>query len=193
MEACLIDDEALGLVDDDVLAKDAADNFEAFAELYRRYLCPIYRYMRTQTPSDPIAEDLTAQVFFKALSAASSFRGDSSYQTWLFRIAHNVMLSWRRHSDRSVVVVEDVPDGLDPARCPATHAEVNEQRQLVWRTVRRLPRAQQEVVTLRYLQDLSIEEVADISGRSRGAVRILLHRARTRLRHELERGTDDDR
>jgi RNA polymerase sigma-70 factor (ECF subfamily) len=63
---------------------------------------------------------------------------------------------------------------------------VAEARGVVWDTVAQLPPAQREVVALRYIQDFSIEEVSEITSRSRGAVRILLHRARVRLRKALE-------
>jgi RNA polymerase sigma-70 factor (ECF subfamily) len=79
-----------------------------------------------------------------------------------------------------------VPDEVDPTPSPPSQVIVGEARDIVWDTVAQLPPAQREVVALRYIQDFSIEEVSEITGRSRGAVRILLHRARTRLRKALE-------
>ena len=172
--------------EDRTLARRASKDFEAFAELYRRYLCPIYRFVRSQVPDEPTAEDLTAHVFFKALSSAGTFRGEGSYSAWLFRIAHNSVASWRQRATRSDVVTEEVPDEVDPTPSPASQVIVGEARDLVWDTVAQLPPAQREVVALRYIQDFSIEEISDITSRSRGAVRILLHRARTRLRKALE-------
>ena len=171
---------------DSVLARRAGRDFEAFAELYRRYLCPIYRFVRSQVTDEATAEDLTAHVFFKALSSAGTFRGEGSYSAWLFRIAHNSIASWRQRETRSDVVTEDVPDEVDPTPSPASQVIVGEARGLVWDTVAQLPPAQREAVALRYIQDFSIEEISDITSRSRGAVRILLHRARTRLRKALE-------
>jgi RNA polymerase sigma-70 factor (ECF subfamily) len=186
-EAFLIDiDQDLLDLDDDVLAKQVPDEFAAFGELYRRYLCPVYRYIRAQTPSEAVAEDLTAQVFFKALTAARSFRGDGGYAPWIFRIAHNTVCSWRQRKERSAVLMEEVPDLVDSALCPASQVVVGEARSLVWDTVASLPPAQNEVVALRYIQDFSIEEISSITGRTRGAVRILLHRARQKLRNALE-------
>jgi RNA polymerase sigma-70 factor (ECF subfamily) len=168
------------------LARRAATDFDAFAELYRRHLCTIYRYVRAQVESDSTAEDLTAQVFFKALSGAGAFRAECSYRTWLFRIGHNVVSTWRTRRQKGAVVVETVPENIDPSPCPATQAITNEARALVWNAVAGLPAVQREVVSLRYLEELSIEEISEIQGRSRGAVRILLHRARQKLRHTLE-------
>ena len=163
MHAHAWDVEVFSETDDGTLAHLAASDFDAFAELYRRYLCPVYRIVRAQVPDDATAEDLTAHVFFKALSSAGSYRGEGSYSAWIFRIAHNSLATWRRTAGRSAEVVEEVPESVDPTPSPAS----------------------------RYIEDFSIEEVAEITRRSRGAVRILLHRARTRLRKALD-GKDDE-
>lgn len=168
------------------LAARAAHDFDAFAELYRRHLCSIYRFVRSQAPDDATAEDLTAQVFFKALSSAGTYRGSGSYRAWLFRIAHNSIATWGKHKTRSVIVLSEVPDSTDPAPSPASQAIATEERSFVRQKVAELPPAQREVVALRYLEDFSIEEVAAITRRKQGAVRILLHRARIGLRKTLE-------
>ena len=172
-------------VPDEVLAERAAADFEAFEELYRRYMLHVYRFVRAQTADDATAEDITAQVFFRALSSASTFRGDGSYKAWIFRIAHNVLSSWRKRSGRSLAV-EEVPDEADPTPSPASQAIAREERGVVWNKVAELPHAQREVITLHYAEDLSVEEIAGVTKKSRGAIRILLHRARHRLRHALE-------
>ncbi|CAN5641599.1 N/A [soil metagenome] len=178
--------KAFAEADDRALAVQAPDDFEAFAELYRRYLCPVYRFVRSQVSDDATAEDLTAHVFFKALSSAGTYRGEGSYSSWVFRIAHNTLSTWRQRVGRSVLVDEEVLDEVDPTPSPVSQIIVAEARDLVWDTVAELPPAQREVVALRYIQEFSIEEVSEITSRSRGAVRILLHRARARLRKALE-------
>lgn len=172
-------------ISDEELASRVPEDFEAYAHLYRRHLSSIYKFIRAQTPSDHVAEDLTAQVFFKALSSAGTYRGEASYTSWLYRIAHNAISTWRKRSSKSVVV-EELPDHIDPTPSPAAQVITGEARDVVWRTIAELPPAQREVVALRYLKDFSTEEVARITDRTRGAVRILLHRARSRLRRSLE-------
>jgi RNA polymerase sigma-70 factor, ECF subfamily len=181
-----VDIDVLETLEDEALAQRAAEDFDSFAELYRRYLCPIYRFVRSQVTDDATAEDLTAQVFFKALSSAATYRGDGTYQSWVFRIAHNCVASWRTSSSKVVVVLEQVPESEDPEPTPAALAIVDEERSFIRQKVEALPPAQREVVALRYLQDFTIEEIAKVTRRTRGAVRILLHRARSRLRRDLE-------
>lgn len=186
MRSTAADEHVLPSLEDEDLALRAHKDFEAFAELYRRHLCPVYRFVRSQVPGDAAAEDVTAQVFFKALSSAASFRAEGSYQSWLYRIAHNSISSWRSARDKGFIVLDEVPESIDPEPSPVVVAIAQEQSSMVRATVEQLPPAQREVVALRYLEDFSIEEIAGITRRTRGAVRILLHRARSRLRKDLE-------
>jgi len=172
-------------LDADVLAGRANEDIEAFAELYRRYLCPIYRFVRAQVADEATAEDITAQVFFRALRSARTFRGEGSYESWLFRIAQNSITSWYKDRRRGDIAIERVPEEADPSPSPATHLILEEARDALWRTVGQLPSTQREVVAMRYLSDLSVDEIAKLTRRSRGAVRILLHRARGKLRKVL--------
>jgi RNA polymerase sigma-70 factor (ECF subfamily) len=177
---------ALEGVDDSALARIAATDGDAFAELYRRYLCAVCRFIRAQTPDDATAEDLTAQVFFKALRSASTYNGSGSYEAWLYQIARNSIATWHRNKGRDVVL-PDLPDSVDPDPSPATRLIDEESRSRVWSAVSSLPISQREAVVLRYMNDLSVEEIATITSRTPGAVRILLHRARNRLRKGYEK------
>ncbi|MGH2749391.1 MAG: RNA polymerase sigma factor [Actinomycetota bacterium] len=186
MEMRAVDDVMLHDVDDEELAAHAAEDFEAFAELYRRYSCVVFRVVRARTPSDDVAEDITAHVFFKALINADEWRGDGNYRSWLYRIARNSMATWFSRNGRGAVVLEVVPDVEDPVPSPPHQVVIGEERDLIWKRVAELPDAQREAVVLRYLKEHSIDEIASITKRTKGAVRILLHRARSRLRRQME-------
>lgn len=176
---------ALERANDSELAVRASEDIEAFGELYQRYLCPIYRWVRAKVPSDAVAEDLTAQVFFRALSSAATFKGDSPYQTWIYTIARNVVSTYHTRGPRTTGDLT-IPETEDPAPGPAASLVIEEEREAVRSMVTKLPPAQREVVTLRYLRELSIREVSEITGKTAGAVRILLHRGRMSLKHALE-------
>lgn len=96
--------------DDEALAARAAEDFEAFAELYRRYACVIFQTVRARTASDDVAEDITAQVFLKALINADDWRREGTYRAWIFSIARNSISTWRAHGHRPAVVLELVKD-----------------------------------------------------------------------------------
>jgi len=186
MAVAALEDDEIQQLTDEALALRAGSDLAAFTELYSRYLCRIYGFVRSQTPDEATAEDLTAQTFFRALTGATSFKGDGSYRAWLFRIAHNTIVTWRGTHAKAPLAVEEVPEHTDPSPSPASIVVAGEERSIVWRLVSALAPAQREVLGLRYLEDLSTEEIAQVTRRSRGAVRILLHRARNALRKALE-------
>src|SRR5665809_97528 len=111
---------------DDVLHQEVDD--EAFAELYRRYECVVFRVVRARTPSDDVAEDITAHVFFKALIKADEWRGEGSYRSWLYGIARNAVSTWRNQKSRHAVVLEVVPDLEDPDPTPPGQVVIGEKR-----------------------------------------------------------------
>ena len=174
---------------DEELAVRAAGDFAAFAELYERYLEPVYRYVRAQTNDRATAEDLTAQVFYKALTSAGSFRGEGSYRSWVFSIARNTVSTWRSTRKGTVIPIDDVEHHADPAPSAPALAIASEDRGLLQEAVARLPEAQREVVRLRYFKELPIDEIARLTRRRSDAVRALLHRGRDSLRKRL-RGKD---
>ncbi|MGI8941984.1 MAG: RNA polymerase sigma factor [Actinomycetota bacterium] len=186
MEIRAVDAAFLSDADDETLAARSAEDFEAFAELYRRYACVVFRVVRARTPSEDVAEDITAHVFFKALVKADEWRGEGNYRSWLYGIARNAVSTWRRDHGSNAVGLEIVPDIEDPVPTPPHQVVIGEERDLIWKRVAELPDAQREAVVLRYLKEHSIDEIASITKRTKGAVRILLHRARSRLRRQIE-------
>ena len=172
--------------DTDALARRFSTDIAAFTELYQRFLCPVYRFIRARTPDDATAEDLTAQVFFKVLRSAATFRGEGSFDAWIFRIARNSLATWRAARAREAIAVGDVPESPDPAPSPVTRLIEEEEKGFVRTTLECLPPAQRQAVALRYLKDLSVREIATATKRTPGAVRILLHRARAKLRKTIQ-------
>lgn len=163
------------------LIRTAPENSDAFGELYQLYACKIFRFVRAHVRSDDVAEDITAQVFFKAFRSASTFDGTGSYEAWLFAIARNCLAD--NHKNRSrAIVLDELPEPVDPTPSPSTLVIDQESKDRLWATISTLTDIQREAIVLRYLNDLSIEEVSQVTGRSPGAVRILLLRARNRLR-----------
>lgn len=179
--------EAYAHESDEALAVRARRDRKAFTELYHRYLDHVYRYMRYQAPTEE-AQDLTAQVFMHAYRAAEQFRNDgASYRSWLFRIAHNALASWRRGRQRVPLPVPDLPEIAD-ASTPdmAESAASAETARALWSVVSELPASDRELVALRYVEDLPPREIARIVGGSDGALRVRLHRLHRKLRRRLE-------
>ena len=167
------------------LGREADTDAEAFTQLYERYLDSVTSFMRANTDDAATAEDLASRVFFKALTSASTYRGEGSYRSWIFQIARNTLATWSAERARLQIPVDEVPERIDAAPSPAFLTVVDEERELLWETVAALPEAQREVIDLRYRFNLSIDEIARMTRRSSVAVRQLLHRAKHGLRKRL--------
>jgi RNA polymerase sigma-70 factor, ECF subfamily len=171
--------QALEGLDDDALARRAARDREAFAELYARYLDAVYRYCYRRLGTRELAEDATSQVFHNVLTAVERYRG-GSFRAWIFTIAHNVVTdSYRRR--RPVRPLDTAREVVDRNDSPEELAISADERREVRDLVRQLPPDQQRVVELR-MAGLTGAEIAEVLERSTGAIKMLQHRAMTRLR-----------
>lgn len=163
---------------------------EAFAQLYEEYVDKIYRYISLRIGNQAEAEDLTQQVFLKALESISSyqFRG-IPFTSWLFRIAHNQVIDYLRKAAR----IKNIPLDVSLTSSESDVArEVEEEfeAEQVKKAIGELTQLQQEVISLRFAGELSTAEVAKLMGKSEGAIKALQHSALVALRKKLLEGRD---
>ena len=158
---------------------------EAFAKLYEEHFDKIYRYVALRIGDQMEAEDLTQQVFVKALQSISSFKWKGiPFSAWLFRIAHNQVVDYFRKKKRYATSPLDeslAGSYTDPQLAAERKLDIE---QLLLAT-KRLTEAQREVISLRFSSELSIGEAAKIMGKSQGAVKALQHSAIVALRKAL--------
>jgi len=158
---------------------------EAFAELYEKYFDKIYRYISLKIGNRFEAEDMTQQVFINALSSISSFRWRGlPFSSWLFRIAHNLVVDYFRKKTRQPVssLNESITASGDN---PQKMAELKMNIEQLELASKDLTPAQQEVIALRFAGELPISQVARVMGRSEGAIKALQHSAIVALRKIL--------
>lgn len=147
----------------------------AFAALYQIYFDRIYRYVAIHLGNQSDAEDITQQVFLNALESIASFKWrDTSLAPWLFRIARNQVIDHIRKKARQGGVFplgNNPTHGADPAELVG--------KKLEWEALKsvlgRLTDAQQGVIALRFISDLSIAETAKTLDKTEGAVKALQH------------------
>jgi RNA polymerase sigma-70 factor (ECF subfamily) len=173
---------------DATIAEASEGDRSALAELYRHLHPPILRYLRALEPVE--AEDLASEVWLGVITNLERFRGDErAMRAWTFTIARSRLIDLRRRRTRRATVATS-PDEL------AGHAELRdvEEEALTQLStdeaiaeIATLSRDQAEVVLLRVLGDLSVQEVATIMGKRPGTVRVLQHRALRRLAERLSR------
>ncbi len=177
---------------DETLVALALGDRQAFGLLYDRYIDAVYRYCYGRLGDREDAEDATSLIFARALAALPTQRGPS-FRSWLFAIAHNVVLNSRRDAGHSQPL-DAAHERLDPG--PSVEELVTEadRRHSVRKALARLPDAQRRVVELR-LAGLSGPEVAVALGRSHDSVRTTQRRALAALRVLLNvtRDTEEGR
>jgi RNA polymerase sigma-70 factor (ECF subfamily) len=162
----------------------AGTDAAAFGELYDRHFLQVYRFVSRRVSDQALAEDLTAEVFFKALRKLHEFRERRRpIVCWLYRIAANVVAD-HFASHRSLVQLEDVAVSEDGDGVLEEVVRRDQERR-VWQAVARLPKSQQLAMRLRFADDLPLAAIAAGMGRSEAAIKLLLHRAVRRLRQEL--------
>jgi RNA polymerase sigma-70 factor (ECF subfamily) len=157
----------------------------AFAELHQRYYAAIHRFLARRLLDVHGAEEATQEVFFRAIRGLPSFDASrGGLGRWLFAIARNYVLDQARRPNRiSLVPHEELWDFDQAERGPAHEFHGGDSG--FHDVIASLPLAQRQVLLLRYVMDLSWEEIARALGRSSGAVRMLQHRAHEDLRGQM--------
>lgn len=172
------------LGDAELAARSRVDP-ESFGLLYDRYADQIYRYVHKRIWDRETAEDVTAEVFVKALRAIDSYRPDRApFAAWLYRIAGNAIIDHLRAS-RSTLSLDLAADEVDTAEPVEEQAITRLEVARVWSAVDRLTEAQRAAVMLRLGDDLPIAEIAARLDRSEGAVKLLLNRGLAAVRDQL--------
>lgn len=176
------DEEAL-------ISRAQAGDAEAFSDLYRAYVQAIYRYLLLRVSSSAIAEDLTAEVFLRAVDSLPrySHRG-LPFGAWLFRIARDRLVDHYRQSARqpTVELSESLSSDMPEPDARAEHAELSA---ALYTALEQLTDEQRDVIQFRFMEDWSLEQTAQAMNKSVNAVKALQHRAL----HALNRILSDEK
>jgi RNA polymerase sigma-70 factor (ECF subfamily) len=165
-----------------LLIEAAQRDRAAFAPLYERYVDQIFAYAHTLTRNRELAEDVTAATFAKAIEDLPRFEWRGvPYSAWLYRVAGNLVARQARRPPWIGLDAHQPVDGASPERIVEQRAREAEVRA----AVAVLPDDQRQAVLLRFGGDLRNREIAEIMGRSEGAVKLLTFRAITALRKQL--------
>ena len=162
---------------------------DSFEELVKRYQRPIVGYVFRMLGDYDSSLDVTQEVFIKVYNSLHRYSSDYKFSTWLYRIAHNATIDHiRRNSVNTQSIETDSADGTyqlqiesrDPS--PERVRERKEWKAEIEAVVKRLPTAYRELILLRHSQDLSYDEIADVTGLPLGTVKNRLFRAREMMR-----------
>ncbi len=174
--------------DDEVLARIAQGDQEAFGVLYERYVGRIFNYIYYRTTNQHDAEDLTARVFYRAMRHIGNYQNRGlPISAWLYRIAHNLVANWYRDNSRRREIPLD--DGFIvryAGEQPESAILKIEEQESLLRVVHRLPPERQQLLILKFVEHLPNAEIGRIMGRTEGAIKSLYHRTLLALREECQ-------
>ena len=160
--------------------------YEIFAQRYLEYLPRVLNYVRLRVSDEPLAQDLTALTFERALSKLGTLRDDGAFGGWLFRIARNVIGSYYRHRRRELPLesAADHPAPIESAEGQLIHSEELDVLRLALAS---LTEREQEIIRLRFFAGLTNRAIGKAMGLREGNVAVILFRALRKLRRILEK------
>lgn len=162
-----------------------ADLKKIFSKIYDKYIDKIYRFVFLKVSSKDIAQDLTSETFLRAWESFQNGNNIENPQAFLYRIARNLVTDHYREKGRTQIVSAEYVSIIDPKSNLEERAMLNSDLDTVKSALVSLKEDYQNVIIWHYLDDLPIQEVANMLDRSEDATRVLLHRALNALRDEL--------
>lgn len=186
------------IADSELIATSLAGREDSFEELVRRYQRPITAYVYRMTNDYDAALDVTQEIFIKVYNSLARYKTEFKFSTWLYKIAHNAAIDYLRRNSHGECSLElETGEGDETYERPLesrTPTPEQERERSEWRfeieaVVQKLSPAYRELILLRHSQDLSYDEIAEITNLPLGTVKNRLFRARDMMRQLLiERG-----
>ena len=184
------------VADRDLVATAVSGVEGSFEELVRRYQRPISAYVYRMVGDYDSALDLTQEIFIKVYASLRRYRSEFKFSTWIYKIAHNAAVDHLRRSSTREQSLMNSSDGdqyelpIESGRLsPEQESEQKERRIEIESVVRTLPSNYRELIILRHSQDLTYEEIVEVTGLPLGTVKNRLFRAREMMRQQfVDRG-----
>lgn len=162
-----------------------AGDTQAFGYIYDGLVKPIYRYIYYRSPRH-IAEDLTEETFLKVWENLKKYKPkNANFHSWVFRIAHNLVCDYFRKNNEDLELDENVP--MPSETQPDKQMETKVVQLQLKKAIGQLKEPYQQVILLRYVNEMNHGQMAEVLGKSEGAVRTLQTRAVKQLRLILEK------
>lgn len=166
-----------------IIKKCQKGDLDNFALLYDEYIDKIFRFIYYKTQHKETAEDITSEVFIKAIKSISGFRGSlGTFQAWLFKIARNSVIDYYRSSRHlSGVEISDIWD-LGEDDLSLKNLEIKQEAKKVMQQMKSLTPIQREVLILRVWQEMPYEQIAEIVGKDKNNCKVIFSRGIKKLK-----------
>lgn len=169
--------------DIELLDKIVAGDTSAYSDLIDRYKRYVFSICLRIIISRGEAEEAAQDAFIKAFHGLRNFNRDSKFSTWLYRIAFNTAISYKRRlrQDHFDIATTVISTGAESE----SSIEKSDKKRFVHAALEKLSEADRSVLSLFYLQEFSLEEIAEITGTPSNTIKVRIHRARQRMADEL--------
>jgi RNA polymerase sigma-70 factor (ECF subfamily) len=166
------------------LVASAQHDPTAFRGLYEQYARPVYRYLYSKVGNQADAEDLTSQVFLKALEDLGKFRNQGGFRAWLFTIAYSQAMDYyrKRHAELPLDAINLASHEPDPLAATLRQERIRRMRE----KIAALPEEERELIRLRFVAGLRYAEIGEILKRGEETVKKALYRLLARLGEQME-------
>ena len=173
---------------ENIIARARRGDADAFEQLVVAYRDQVFRLALRMCGSEADADEVAQEAFLSAWKALPNFRGESQFSTWLYQLTTHAAIDLMRREKRQIAA-DDIPEvsAADPAPSPQQQAEQSEQREIVRDAILQLAPEQREVVVLRFMEELSYEEIGAVLKLPSGTVKSRLNRAKAQLKEILSK------
>lgn len=171
-----------------IIARARRGDADAFEQLVVAYREQVFRLTLRMCGSEADADEVAQEAFLSAWKALPNFRGESQFSTWLYQLTTHAAIDLMRREKRQIAA-DDITEvsAADPAPSPQQQAEQSEQREIVRDAILQLAPEQREVVVLRFMEELSYEEIGAVLKLPSGTVKSRLNRAKAQLKEILSK------
>lgn len=170
-----------------IIARARRGDADAFEQLVVAYRDQVFRLALRMCGSEADADEVAQEAFLSAWKALPNFRGESQFSTWLYQLTTHAAIDLMRREKRQIAADITEVSAADPAPSPQQQAEQSEQREIVRDAILQLAPEQREVVVLRFMEELSYEEIGAVLKLPSGTVKSRLNRAKAQLKEILSK------
>ncbi len=171
-------------------SENKADQNSALADLYNHYFERVYRFIYYRVSHKETAEDITEEVFVKAFGSLGTLEQLLAFEGWLFQIARNKVIDYYR-SKKQLVPLEEIENTLEYETNIVDLANLQTEQALFIKLLRELAPEQQQVIKLKFIEDIDNDVIAQIMNKTEGAIRVIQHRAISKLKELIDEVTNE--
>jgi RNA polymerase sigma-70 factor (ECF subfamily) len=174
----------------ELLSRAQQGDSEAFTALYNLYFDRIYRFIFYRTNHQETAEDLAEDVFVKAYKSLPTLKELQTFESWLYQIARNLVIDHYR-SRKQTIDLAEVENSAHFDDTIVDQLNLEAEQKIFLTLLSELPAEQQQVIRYKFLEELENDTIAGLMQKSEGAIRVIQHRAITRLKELAETYLED--